>query len=314
MRIYMRPMTRSQATAIAASGSGRLALAALLSGAIIIALAPILVRLSDVGSTATGFYRLLLAIPLYWVIAIAMPAAGARTTAAPAAPATARDRAMMCLAGVFLACDLVVWHLSIRMTTVANATLLANVAPVFVVLAGWMIFRIRVTRTYLFGLAAALTGTLALTGASLSIGWTQFSGDLLGVLTAVFYAAYQMTVGRLRWRFRTVQIMIHAIPAGAAFMLPIALLSGEQLVPAAAAGWLVLVALAAGPQVAGQGLIAWAMAHLPVAFASVSLLLQPVAAAALAWMLFGERMTVLQGLAAAVVLAGIAIARRGSVR
>ncbi len=310
MRIYMRPMTRSRATAVAAPGSGRLALAALLAGAMIIALAPILVRLSDVGSTATGFYRLLLAIPLY--CAIAMPAAGARPAAA--APATTRDRAMMCLAGVFLACDLVVWHLSIRMTTVANATLLANVAPVFVVLTGWMIFRIRVTRTYLSGLAAALAGTLVLTGASLSIGWTQFSGDLLGVLTAVFYAAYQMTVGRLRWRFPTVVIMIHAVPAGAVFMLPIALLSGEQLVPAAAAGWLVLAALAAGPQVVGQGLIAWAMAHLPVAFASVSLLVQPVAAAALAWMLFGEHMTVLQGLAAAVVLAGIAIARRGSVR
>ena len=258
MRIYMRPMTRSQATAIAVSGSGRLALAALLAGAIIIALAPILVRLRDVGSTATGFYRLLLTIPLYWAIMIAMPAAGARPSAA--APATARDRTMMCLAGVFLACDLVVWHLSIRMTTGANATLLANVAPVFVVLAGWMIFRIRVTRTHLFGLAAALAGTLVLTGASLSIGWTQFSGDLFGVFTAVFYAAYQMTVGQLRLRFPTVVIMIHAVPADAAFMLPIALLSGEELVPAAAAGWLVLVALAAGPQVVGQGLIAWAMA------------------------------------------------------
>ena len=305
-------MSSPQATAAAAPGSGRLALVALLAGAVIIALSPILVRLSDVGSTASGFYRLLLAIPLYWAIAAAMPAAGARP--AREAPPAARDRALMCLAGVFLACDLVVWHLSIQMTTVANAALLPNVAPVFVVLAGWMIFRVRVTRTYLAGLAAALAGIFALTGASLSVGWTQFSGDLLGVLTAVFYAAYLMTVERLRWRFPTVRIMLHAVPAGAAFMLPIALLSGEQLLPAAAAGWLVLFALAAGPQVLGQGLIAWAMAHLPVAFASVGLLVQPVAAAALAWMLFGERMTVLQGLAGAVVLAGIVIARRGSAR
>ena len=308
----MRPMSSPQATAAVASGSGRLALAALLAGAVIIAFSPVLVRLSDVGSTASGFYRLALAIPLYWAIAAAMPAAGARP--AHKAPAAARDRALMCLAGVFLACDLVVWHLAIGMTTVANAALLPNVAPVFVVLAGWAIFRVRVTRTYLAGLAAALAGIFALTGASLSVGWTQFSGDLLGVLTAVFYAAYLMTVERLRWRFPTVRIMLHAVPAGAAFMLPIALLGGEQLLPAAAAGWLVLFALAAGPQVLGQGLIAWAMAHLPVAFASVGLLLQPVAAAALGWMLFGERMTVLQGLAGALVLAGIAIARRGSAR
>ena len=64
--------------------------------------------------------------------------------------------------------------------------------------------------------------------------------------------------------------------------------------------------------VGGQGLIAYALAHLPAAFSSVSLLLQPVAAALLAWLILSEPLGVVQGLGGAIVLAGIAIARRGS--
>ncbi|CAN0589168.1 unnamed protein product, partial [Laminaria digitata] len=198
--------------------------------------------------------------------------------------------------------------------TVANATLLANVAPVFVVLGGWILFRTRVTGTYLIGLAAAMTGVFILSRASLSLSEDHFIGDLLGVLTAVFYAAYQMSVERLRKRFSTLTIMKYAIPASALVMLPIALASGEELMPVTLAGWGFLIALAAGPQVFGQGLIAWALAHLPVAFASVSLLVQPVTAALVAWALFGEHIGLQQGIGGVIVLAGIMLARRGSIK
>ena len=207
-----------------------------------------------------------------------------------------------------------VWHYSIQMTTVANSTLLANVAPVFVVLGGWILFRTRVTRTYLIGLAAAMTGVFILSQASLSFSHDRFIGDLLGVLTAVFYAAYQMSVERLRRRFSTLTIMKYAIPVSALAMLPVAIASGDDLLPVTLAGWGFLIALAAGPQVFGQGLIAWALAHLPVAFASVSLLVQPVTAALVAWALFGENIGVQQAIGAVIVLGGIMLARKGSAR
>ena len=61
-----------------------------------------------------------------------------------------------------------------------------------------------------------------------------------------------------------------------------------------------------------QGLIAYALAHLPAAFSSVSLLLQPVMAAIFAWLLLAEPLSPLQFAGGAVVLAGIYLARRGS--
>ena len=55
-----------------------------------------------------------------------------------------------------------------------------------------------------------------------------------------------------------------------------------------------------------------ALAHLPAAFSSVSLLLQPAVAAILAWVILGEALGPYQGLGAMMILVGIYFARRGT--
>lgn len=290
----------------------RLAILALLVGAVATAFAPILVRLSELGPSPTAFYRFLLAMPLYWVLALTVPGGGPRVRREK--PDGSTVYLLMAMAGVFFAGDMSAWHYSIVMTTVANATLLLNVTPVFVVLGGWLLFRTRVTGTFMVGLTTAMAGVAVLSGASLALSRTHVLGDLLGVVTAVFYAAYQLTVERLRRRFSTITIMLYAMPVSAMVTLMVALVSGESMAVMTPAGWAVLVALAAGPQVLGQSLIAWALAHLPSSFVSVSLLVQPIVAATVAWILFDERIAVQQAIGAVAVLTGITIARRGSVR
>ena len=88
--------------------------------------------------------------------------------------------------------------------------------------------------------------------------------------------------------------------------------SGEVFLPASASGWLVLLGLAWISHAAGQGLIAYALAHLPAGFSSVGLLFQPVMAALFAWVLLGESLVALQVAGGAVVLAGIYMARKAS--
>jgi drug/metabolite transporter (DMT)-like permease len=87
---------------------------------------------------------------------------------------------------------------------------------------------------------------------------------------------------------------------------------GERILPESAAGWLPLLGLALVCQFGGQGLITYAVAHLPANFSSVSLLTQPVVAALLAWIFFGEALAVLQWWGGAAVLLGIYFARRGT--
>ncbi|HUS23781.1 MAG TPA: DMT family transporter [Candidatus Binatia bacterium] len=278
----------------------RRALAGLIAGAICIGFAPIFVRWVDVGLTAAAFWRTALALPLL-AVALAMP--GAR-----AGSGGGSSRGLL-LAGLFFAADLAVWHQSIHYTSVANATLLANLAPVFVAAAGAFWLGERVTPRFVAGLAVALAGAALLVADSFTISLRTVGGDLLGALTAVFYAGYQLTVTRVRRHATTAQVMAWSTLACAAALLPLTLLLGEPLWPRSAQGWAVLAGLALVSQVLGQGLIAWAMAHLPATFSSVSLLVQPLAAALLAALLLGERFGALQAAGGVLVIAGIVACR-----
>ena len=280
-----------------------LAVAALLGGAVAIAVSPLFVKVSEAGPVATAFWRVALALPVLW--AWSAIAEGRRHTESFMA-----DRRLMLAAGVLFAGDLAVWHWSILLTSVANATLLANLAPLFVTLAVWVFYGRRPGGVFLAGLAVALAGTITLLGGDLTLSSGELAGDCLGVVTAMFYAGYQLVVSRLRRRAATSSIMAWSGLVTAAVLLPIALLSGEQILPVTAAGWLKLLGLALISQAAGQSLIAYAMAHLSETFSSVGLLLQPVMAAVFAWVLLGETLGAVEIAGAVAVLAGIAIAHR----
>jgi len=285
----------------------RLALIALLAGALSIAFAPIFVRLSDVGPVAIAFWRVALSAPVLALWMSLEPKAGRSR-----APSTPRDFARLTLAGLCFAGDLVIWHISIGYTSVANATLLANFAPLFVAPVAWFLFKERFTSRFVVGMILALAGALILMGESFRLSADHLFGDALGLLTAVFYGGYILSVGHLRSEFSTATIMTWSGGITAVILLPLALLSGQPLFPANSDGWLVLAGLALFSHAGGQSLIAYALAHLPASFSSVSLLLQPAAAAILAWMLLNEPLGVLQAAGAAVILVGILLARRGS--
>ncbi|MGZ5685350.1 MAG: DMT family transporter, partial [Usitatibacter sp.] len=261
-------------------------------------------RLSDTGPVASAFWRTALAAPLLWIWV--WRAEGIR----PSAPVA---RLPLILAGLFFAADLGVWHWSIVWTSVANSTLLANLAPIFVTLAGWLIWRQKVSRTFLVGMVVAIAGMFVLVGPNFAVGGTRLVGDALGALTAVFYAGYMLAIKQARdAQASTARLMAWSTAITAIALLPVALLSPQPFLPAGAGGWLVLLALALVSQILGQGLIAYAFAHLPASLSSVSLLIQPVVAALAAWAIFGEAVGTMQFIGGAIVLAGIWLARKGS--
>ncbi|MSQ89686.1 MAG: DMT family transporter [Betaproteobacteria bacterium] len=281
------------------------ALFSLLAGATCIALSPIWVRVSEVGPTASAFWRVALAAPLLWFLFSIIRL--------NRSPIEKKQAILLLAAGLAFAGDLAFWHWSIQYTSVANSTLLANLASFFVTLAAWLLWKQRPSGLFLTGLAAALLGVGLLVRASLGFSPTALLGDGLGVVTAMFYAWYLLSVKGLRdCGASTLQLMAVTTTITALILLPVALASGEALLPASVAGWWKLLGLAWISHAAGQGLIAYALAHLPAEFSAVGLLFQPVMAALFAWILLGEPLVALQVAGGAVVLAGIYLAHRGS--
>jgi drug/metabolite transporter (DMT)-like permease len=271
--------------------SSNWALVAVLLGAVGIGFAPIWVRLSETGPTATAFWRVGLALPLLWI---------------RAKPLTTKPYLLFIASGFLFAADLTLWHWSLKLTSVANSTLLSNLAPLVVTLAAHWIFHEKITGRFIVALFLGIAGMAVLVGHSFKLG--NLKGDLLAVLTAIFYAGYLLTVKQLRQSMDSITVMAWSGLFSCPCFLLVAVVSGDTLLPATVQGWTILAALALMSHIGGQTLIAYALGRLPASFSSLSLLLQPVVAALLAWPILREPVTVRQVFGGLIILTGIALA------
>lgn len=291
----------------------RFALPAVLLGAFILSSSAIFVRLSEVGPIATGMYRMLLALPIFWIWMIVDDhRTDSRDTTPKGLPTSLRDIMLVVLAGLFYAADLAVWHISVNLTTVANSAALGNTAPVFVAIASFVLFKEPMTRLFVAGLILAITGTSVLVARSFSISLDNVVGDALGLLTGVFYAGYILTVARIRKRVSTPAVLaISGLVCGGVLGLT-ALIIGEQLLPVTILGWAWLFGLAYICQLGGQSLIIAALPYLPTSFGAVALLVQPIGTAIIGRLVLSEAITIDKAIGIAAILGGIWLARKGT--
>jgi drug/metabolite transporter (DMT)-like permease len=289
----------------------RFAVPLLFLGATILGWSAIFVRFSEVGPIATGFYRMALALPVFWAWAVIHDRKSV-TASSKGLPKTWHDLGLLILSGVFFAGDLIAWHWSIALTTAANATVLGNSAPVFVAIAAFVIFGERVTRLFLGGLILAMVGAAILMRESFTVSLDTLWGDILGVTTGMFYAGYILTVARVRQRVSTAATMAIGGLTTAIILAVCAVVTEDQIIPLTFNGWLWLFALAYVCQLGGQSFLIMALAYLPASFGAVSLLVQPIITALLGWWLLAEVVTVEKAFGMFTILAGIWLARKGT--
>jgi drug/metabolite transporter (DMT)-like permease len=284
----------------------RLALLRLALAILAISFTPVLFRLSEVGPSATAFYRTCLALPIVlgWMLV--------ERRRAPTAKLAARDALTLVIGGVIFAVNIVNYAWAVHLTAVANASLLSNLSPLFVTLGSFLFLRERVTRGFLAAMLTAIAGVAILASDRLAIGDDELLGDGVALLSAMSFAAYLVIVGRLRLRVGPGTVMLWTGIFTALVLLAVSLLSGEAMVPVSPRGWAVLLALAVFSYAIGQGLLTVALAELGAAFSSVALLCLPVSAALLSWAVLGEALSVTQAIGGAIILASILGARLAS--
>ncbi|MCH2139371.1 MAG: DMT family transporter, partial [Phycisphaerales bacterium] len=221
------------------------------------------------------------------------------------------------------ALDIGFWHVALTYTTVGTSTLLANVQVFIVGFFGWLLLKERLSGPYLLGLLLAFGGIclLLLNHEAKEYAPNPWLGDSLSMVVAIWYASYLLIVKLLRRDFRAVEIMLVSSSVAAVCLFIAAILSkethftpfyDESTPDEHIKAWYYIILLALIPQCLGQGLIVWALSRLQASFSAVVLLLQPVAAALLGWAMFGELLGTWQIVACGVVLAGIVLARLGT--
>ncbi len=270
----------------------------LLLGNVALALGPWLVRLSDTGPVAAGFWRLFLAAPfLYAIVAFKKQ---------QLMPGSKRLLMTLLLGGVFFALDLGSWHLGIAHTKLANATLFGNSGSLLFVLYGFIITRsLPSGMQYLAIILAVIGSTLLMTG-SYQLSLDYLVGDLFCLLAGILYAGYLIAMQSVRAHLGHWAMLAHSSLIGALVLIVIAALLGESIVPQ---NWTPPILLALSSQLVGQGMVVYALLHFSPLVVGLVLLTQPALSAFIGWLVFGEVMTAMDLIGMVAVAAALVLVR-----
>jgi drug/metabolite transporter (DMT)-like permease len=280
-----------------------LAFPALLVGNVALAFGPWLVRLSDVGSVAVGFWRLALALPLLWIVT---RAAGQRTEWP--------KRALLIIlaaAAAFYALDLAAWNAGIRLTKLGNATLFGNSGSFVFALYGLLLVRRLPSGKQAGALALAIAGSVLLMSSSYELSPKNLRGDLLTLVAGLLYGGYLIFVERARTTLQALPLLLLVTLLATPILLLISLGFGERIWPH---DWTPLLIFAVTSQVFGQGLLVYSIGVFPPLVVGLALLTQPAVSALIGWFAYGETLSAADwggAVAIAVALVLVRLPQRG---
>lgn len=222
------------------------------------------------------------------------------------------------LAGLLFACDLFAWHRSVLLVGAGMSTILANTQVFGTAVLSYFIFKERLTLGFFIAALSGIVGVVLLIGIGSDIAFTApyIRGVFLGLLTALFYAHYIITLkvaGQREGRPPSFITLMAWVSLASAFFLLIAslLVERHEFLPPDWYSVAILVTLALVAQALGWWAISQALPRLDAHRSGLALLLQPVLATVWGALFFAERLTPLQVVGAITTLAAIYV---GTVR
>lgn len=258
---------------------------------------PIFTKAMSVDTAAIVFYRMLIGAPL--MVLVAKRTGGGIT------------RELMkktALPGILFALSFISGFASIRMTSVANATLITTIQPILVLFVAPKLFGEKLRARQLAYSACSMAGVLLVVLAAASTSGAQLSGDFMALLNVVIWTMYFVLSKKRRlagvhsWSYLAAVFVWSSV-----VILPFGAIVSNDLGAMKSSDWLYVMAMALGPGLVGHGLMTWAQSHVDVTLASLLGLLSPVISTIGAWWAFGESLTLLQMVGAVAVLGFLAL-------
>ena len=204
--------------------------------------------------------------------------------------------------GISLGADIMFFFTALRLTTVANATVIGSCQPLVMLLIVGRIFGERPKRNdWILALVAICGVGIVMFGSTGVPGWSP-RGDLLAVATVFAWTGYFVFSKLSSQHIESSQYTGATALICALFTTPFALASGQVFDMPSMNAWIWLVVLSVGPGFTSHMLMNWALVQIPAWLGSTMTLAIPVSATLMAWAFLGEEIVALQLLGMAVVL------------
>lgn len=281
-----------------------LAYIALAAGILSLTLSAFFVRWADAPAPVFAFYRMgiggILITPLF-------------LRAGPKKQIPSRKLLLIpILGGLFTTVDLTLWNTGVQSTTIANATLLGNTAPIWVVLALWIIFKQKFTNKFWIGLVLALGGAAVVLGYDFFLRPHFGIGDTFALVSGMFYGGYYLATQYGRKNLNVVPYLWVVSMSASISLLIVSMVMGYKITGYSTQTYLAFLGAGVVVQCIGYVAIAYALGHLPASIVAPTLILQPVFSALLAIFMFNEHLLPIQWLGTAAVLSGIFLINKSS--
>ena len=218
-----------------------------------------------------------------------------------------RDWLLIGSSGVLLGAHFVAWIASVTLTSVASASVLVTMSPVFIAGLGALFLRERPTWRVGVGIAVAVAGAALIAVGEQGGGGARPNpalGNALAVGAALLVSVYLLIGRAVRQRTSFLAYFVPVNAVAAATTVAACLLTGTPLaLPLPAL--LICLTIALGPGLLGHGSFTVALGYLPAAFVGLLTLAEPVLASGLALVLFDEVPTPLSLAGAVIVIVAI---------
>lgn len=226
----------------------------------------------------------------------------------------ARERAVLGLAGLFLALHFAGWIWSLEYVSVAESTLLVTTTPIWTALYDSLFLKRHLSLVAWGAFAAGAVGLLLVVGFNRTappLAGHHLAGALLALAGAFAIGAYWLLVRTVRERLDTRAIVTNTYAYGAVALIAAAALARQPL-PAAQnhVAWGGILAMALISQLLGHTAMNAALRWFSPSIISFVTVLEPVIAALLALAIFGESLTPLALLGGVIVIGAIAVVLR----
>lgn len=209
--------------------------------------------------------------------------------------------------GLAFGADIVLFFSALKLTTIANATVVGALQPALVLLVAGRLFGEKVTARLITCSAVAIGGVaLVVYGSSGEVVWSP-AGDLLAFASLFAWTAYFIASKQVRSEIPPFEYLAAMLLIATVAVTPVALLSGQRLDPGGPGAWAWIAALAIGSGGMGHLLLNWAHGHVELSVMSLLTLAVPVVAVISARVFLGEQLVLAQILGMAVVILALAV-------
>ncbi|MDR2223354.1 MAG: DMT family transporter [Flavobacteriaceae bacterium] len=271
---------------------------ALLIGIVCISIFPVIVKFNLTPSLISAFYRM--AIAALFVVPYALFTKQMKVS-------NLKTILLIVLCGICFGSDIAVWNYAIQGSTATQATLLTNLAPVWVGIGSYFFLNTKPTINFWIGTVLAITGMVVLIGIDVFMNLSFNLPFACGVLSGILYAFYILLSKKVLAEIGVISFMSYSLLVSSVFLGIVNLVADSPFSGFSAIGWGTLFIQGIVCQLIAWLLISYATQNMRATRVSLSLLSQALLAALLAWLFLDEQITLQMLLGGAIILLGIGI-------